>query len=125
MGYQIGDIQYGYPTSSEETWLKNYQCQITKDNIEHTRYIIENLLITDKNVRCKIESLNATKSAFIALTAENRIVPWGNVETGGKLSEYADTKEGGKWQNEELIKTIVTNAYSVFVFIQSILVQRQ
>ena len=31
---QIGDIQYGYPTSSEETWLKNYQCQITEDNIE-------------------------------------------------------------------------------------------
>ena len=95
----------------EKLSMSNY-----KNNIEHTRYIIENLLIF-KNV-CKIESLNATKSAFIALTAENRIVPWGNVETGGKLSEYADTKEG-KWQNKELINTIVTNAYSVFVFIKS------
>ena len=119
---QIGDIQYGYPTSSEETWLKNYQCQITKENIKNTKYIIENLLIFE-NVRRQIDSLYATKSAFIALTkktekTKSRIVPWGNVETGGKLSEYADKKEG-KWQNKELIKTIVTNAYSVFVFIKS------
>ena len=116
-GMRYGDVRYGYPASTQETWLKQYQCQIGEQNSDLQKTIIDQLL----NSNVKILSLHKTKSAFVAINQNNRIVPWGNIHVGGKLTDYARNKEKFAWKKKEkpgsyqINKNIYTNAYSIFV----------
>ena len=83
-GRGYGDVRYGYPASTQDTWLKHYQCQIGEQNSGLQKTIIDQLL----NSNVKVLSLHKTKSAFVAINENNRIVPWGNIHVGGKLTDY-------------------------------------